>query len=185
MLMQTVIRKYAPRDAERLASVYRDAVSSLGPQAYSPRQIAVWAAYPEDIEEFRDRLGRGQTLVAEVAGEITAFGQLDPADHIAFLYCRGDQSRKGIGSAIYRALEQFAFSQGTSNLDTDASRISRPFFEKHGYCVSHIEHVVRYGVDFERFKMTKTGGSRFPPLEYGESEGPDGFDQGPFPSGDT
>ncbi|MGF1678853.1 MAG: GNAT family N-acetyltransferase [Candidatus Methylacidiphilales bacterium] len=150
-----MLRNYTPHDAERLAAVYRDAVRSIGPQAYSPHQVEVWAAYPEDIEEFRGRLSRGHTLVAEIDGEVVAFGQIEPSDHIAFLYCVGRESRKGICSEILHVLEQYAHSHGVSELDTDASRISRPFFEKHGFCVIEVEHVVRLGVNFERFRMKK------------------------------
>jgi len=150
-----MLRNYTPQDAARLAEIYRDAVRTIGPQAYDAKQIDAWASYPESIGEFRDRLSRGLTLVKEVDGEIVAFGQLDPADHIAFLYCCGKQSRKGIASEIYRALEQHAISQGVSELETDASRISRPFFEKHCYRVIEIEQAVRLGLQFERFRMRK------------------------------
>jgi len=72
-----------------------------------------------------------------------------------FLYCCGDASRKGIGSAIYRVLEADALAKGVLKIHTEASRISRPFFEKHGYLVAEVEHVIRFGVEFERFRMTK------------------------------
>ena len=150
-----MVRAFIKRDAEALAEVYRDAVRSIGPQAYTPEQVGTWALYPEDLEEFRSRLSRGFTLVAEEGKEVVAFGQLEPDDHLAFLYCRGSVSRKGVGSQLYVALEAQAVAKGVSEIHTEASRISRPFFEKHGYSVVEIERVVRHGVEFERFRMSK------------------------------
>jgi hypothetical protein len=59
------------------------------------------------------------------------------------------------GSKIYSALEAHAFARGVLEIRTEASRISRPFFEKQGYAVMGIEHVSRFGLEFERFRMRK------------------------------
>lgn len=150
-----MLRSFDAQDAEALAEVYRDAVRTIGPQAYTLRQVEVWALYPDDIEEFRTRLSRGFTRVAEVEGRMVAFGSLEPCDHLAYLYCAGRYSRTGIGSAIYRELEAKAFQAGAAAIRTEASRISRPFFEKHGYKVVEVERAVRLGVEFERFRMVK------------------------------
>jgi len=150
-----MIRPFASSDAEALARVYRDAVRTIAPQAYTAEQVSAWALFPDDLDDFRIRMGRGVTLVAEEASHVVAFGQLEPDDHLDFLYCCGDTSRKGIGSAIYRFLEAHALAKGVLEIHTEASRISRPFFEKHGYLVAEVEHVIRFGVEFERFRMTK------------------------------
>jgi len=151
-----MLRPFNLEDAESLAGVYRDAVRTLGPQAYTQQQVDAWALYPDDMGEFRGRLSRGLTLVAEEEGRVLAFGQLEPDDHLAFLYCAGRSCRKGIGSEIYHALEAHAFQKGVAQIHTEASRISRPFFAKHGYVLVEVERVVRFGIEFERFRMTKT-----------------------------
>lgn len=156
-----MLRAFLPSDAEHLAWVYRDAVRGLGVQAYTPAQVEVWALYPDDLAEFGGRLARGVTLVAEVAGRVVAFGQLEPDDHLAFLYCAAAHARRGVATAIYAALEAQAVSRGVAAIHTEASRISRPFFEKQGYTLVEIERVDRFGVEFERFRMRKgLGGGR-------------------------
>jgi putative acetyltransferase len=150
-----ILRSFVASDAEALAEVYRDAVRGIGPQAYTAEQVAAWASYPDDLAEFRDRMSCGLTLVAEEASRVIAFGQLEPTDHLAFLYCSAARARRGVGSAIYSALEAHAFSRGVSEIRTEASTISRPFFEKQGYAVIAIEHVSRFGLEFERFRMRK------------------------------
>jgi putative acetyltransferase len=148
-------RSFVPSDAEALAEVYRDAVRGIGPQAYSAEQVAAWASYLDNLAEFRDRMSHGLTLVTEEASRVIAFGQLEPVDHLAFLYRSAAHARRGIGSKIYAALEAHAISCGVSEIRTEASRISRPFFEKQGYAVVAIEHVNRFGLEFERFRMRK------------------------------
>lgn len=150
-----IIRAFTPNDAEALAGIYRDAVRGIGPRAYTPQQIAAWALYPDNMEEFRERMSRGLTLIAEVDARPVAFGQLEPDDHLAFLYCATTHARRGIASAIHQRLETLAATRGVRELHTEASRISRPLFEKHGYVVTEVEHVVRFGVEFERFRMRK------------------------------
>lgn len=151
-----ILRPYDRSDAAALAAVYRDAASVIGRQAYDAEQVRVWSLYPDDIEEFRTRLARGLTLVAQADESVAAFGQLEPDDHIAFIYCASAYARRGFASAIYDRLEAHARTQGASILTTDASRISRPFFEKQGFKVTAIEHTLRSGVQFERFRMCKS-----------------------------
>jgi putative acetyltransferase len=149
------IRAYRKSDTQTLADLYRDSVRGIGPQAYTPEEVTAWALYPEDLDEFCVRLSRGLTLIAELDGRVAAFGQLDPADHIAFLYTATSFQRRGLATAIYAQLEARAIAQAVDVVHTEASRISRSLFEKLAFRVIEIEHVVRYGITFERFRMQK------------------------------
>jgi putative acetyltransferase len=148
-------RRYHPDDAPSLAAIYREAVLVTGPAAYDPPQVAAWATYPDDLADFAEQLASGHTLVAVATGRPVAFGQLDPADIISFLYCLPDHSRQGIATAICQQLEEESRRCGQTKLETDASRISRPLFEKLGFEVAGSEHVTRSGTRIERFHMCK------------------------------
>ncbi len=100
MTGMTEIRPYRLSDAEPLASLYRQSVRGLGPE-----QVAAWSAQPEDIEAFRALLAEGVTLVSTVDGQPVAFGQLNPPDHIAFVYTLPDHIRQGHAARIYGELE--------------------------------------------------------------------------------
>jgi len=150
-----MLRAYMPADAESLMEVYRNAALTLGRQEYTEEQTRVWALYPEDVEEFRDALSEGLTVCAVDDGSPVAFGQLDPPDHITYLYCHSAYARRGYASAIYTRLEDYARSNRVSTVRVEASCVARPFFERFGYHVVEAEHPVRHGVAFLRFKMTK------------------------------
>jgi putative acetyltransferase len=152
---QVNFRSYQASDIAALAAVYREAVLGIGPLRYDAAQVSAWASYPEDLTDFAEQFTTGLTLVAEDAGRPVGFGQLDPADKIAFLYCSPSHSRQGIASRIYRALESEARCRHQRYLFTDASRISRPLFETFGFAVVAAEEVVRHGVAIERFHMRK------------------------------
>jgi putative acetyltransferase len=107
------------------------------------------------MDEFRERLSHGLTMVAEEEGRPIAFGQFEPVDHLALLYTAGGYARRGIASRLYDVLEEQARAQGVAGIHTEASRISRPFFLKRGYVVSEVERSLYRGVEFERFKMRK------------------------------
>jgi len=149
------IRRYRPEDAEAISDLYRKSVTDIGIELYSRAEVEAWASYADEIEELRHRLAEGLTLIAECSGRMAAFGQLKPADRVEFLYTLKDFSRMGIATLIYRRLEETAIAAGSGVLHTDASRVSRPLFEKMGFFL--VEAVVeeRKGVKIECFVMRK------------------------------
>ena len=155
MSLNLNIRRYIPEDAEAIAWLYEKSVREIAIEKYTPEEVEAWASYADEIEELRHRLAEGLTLVVEAGGMLVSFGQLKPLDHIAFLYTLKDYSRKGIASGIYKRLEDHAAMKGAECLTTDASRISKPLFEKLGFRLECPVVERRKGVDIECFKMKK------------------------------
>lgn len=149
------IRRYRPEDAEAISDLYRKSVTEIGIERYSRAEVEAWASYADEVEELRHRLAEGLTLIAECGGRMAAFGQLKPANRIEFLYTLREFSKMGIATLIYRRLEEAAIASGSGVLHTDASRISRPLFEKMGFTL--VEAVVeeRKDVKIECFFMKK------------------------------
>ncbi|HVY55301.1 MAG TPA: GNAT family N-acetyltransferase [Thermodesulfobacteriota bacterium] len=149
------IRRYRPEDAEAISILYEKSVREIAIEKYTPEEVEAWASYADEIEELRYRLAEGLTLVAEADESLVAFGQLKPIDHIAFLYTLKDYSRKGVASGIYKRLEDHAVMKGAKYLTTDASRVSKPLFEKLGFSLECPVVEKRKGVELECFKMRK------------------------------
>lgn len=150
------IRPFKITDTPSVVTVYRDAVRRIGPTAYSPEQIAAWSRYPTCEKDFGQRLSQGYTLVMEENGIIYAFGQLHPRDTFAFLYTAGDTHRKGLGAQLYDALEAHAFSDGLIDMQTEVSRIARPFFEKRGFTLDEVVRNIHFGVEFEWYRLSRS-----------------------------
>jgi|GEM_PF-3759448 len=70
--------------------------------ARRPGQGRLQAVVPSRqlIDRVRVALSVGQTIRAVVGGSPVAFGQLHPADHIAYLYCHSAHARRGYAAAI-------------------------------------------------------------------------------------
>ncbi|HSC36022.1 MAG TPA: GNAT family N-acetyltransferase [Thermodesulfobacteriota bacterium] len=149
------IRRYKPEDAEGIAGLYDKSVREIAIGEYTPEEVEVWASYANEIEEIRHRLAEGLTLVAESGNTPVAFGQLKPINHIAFLYTIKEYSRMGIATEIYKQLEDHALAKGAQYLTTDASRISKPLFERLGFQLECPVIEKRKGVELECFKMKK------------------------------
>jgi len=153
------LRPLHPNDLPQVAEVYRDAVISQATALYSPAQVRAWAAHGgADHGPFREPLLRGFGLVScDRAGgrEVEAFGLLDPPDRLALLYCRGRSARQGRATALLRALEAHAQSQGYRRLRTEASQLSRPLLERQGWQVEAEETAFYAGVAFQRWRMIR------------------------------
>lgn len=156
------IRRYKPEDAEGIAGLYEKSVREIAIEMYTAGEVEAWASYANEIEEIRHRLAEGLTLVAESGNIPVAFGQLKPIDHIAFLYTIKEYSRMGIATEIYKRLKGHALVKGAQYLTTDASRISKPLFERLGFQLECPVIEKRKGVELECFKMKKTLGMNKP-----------------------
>ncbi|GAB5519051.1 MAG: hypothetical protein RhofKO_13020 [Rhodothermales bacterium] len=149
------LRPYQPADAPAAAEVASAAIRETGAEAYQPDQLAAWGAWPDDVDAFAELLGEGETWIAEHEGQIVAFGQRFPADHINLLYTHPSVNRQGIAGRLYAKLETHALEEGIATLTAKASHLSRPFFAKHGWVLDESEVVEREGVRIERFSMHK------------------------------
>ncbi|MEW6143584.1 MAG: GNAT family N-acetyltransferase [Thermodesulfobacteriota bacterium] len=149
------IRRYKPEDAEDIAALYSKSVREIAIGIYTPEEVEAWASYADEIEELRHRLTEGLTLVAESGNRLIAFGQLKPLDHIEFLYTVKEYSRMGVATDIYKRLEHYAATKGSGYLTTDASRVSKPLFERLGFRLERPVVEKRKGVEIECFKMRK------------------------------
>lgn len=152
------LRPLRPADVEQVEQVYRDAVLSQACGLYSGEQIRAWAEHPRRSDALRQALLRGLGLVScSDAGGATveAFALLDPPDRLALLYCRGRSCRQGRATALLIALQRQAAALGVRRLRTEASQLSRPLLERHGWRVEAEETALYDGVAFQRWRMLR------------------------------
>lgn len=144
-------------DLPILAELYSYTVRKMGPALYTEDQVRVWSASPDDAERFRGFVMNAHTLVAMVPESPTpvGFAGLEPNGRIASLYVHADYCRRGIGSALLTAILEQAATEGLTRLRTEASKFSRPVFERFGFTLDEVERGVHHGVPFMRFLMSR------------------------------
>lgn len=144
-------------DLPALAELYAYTVRQLGPALYTTDQVRVWSASPDDVERFRGFVLNAYTLVAVVqdSQHPVGFAGLEPNGRIASLYVHADYCRRGIGTALLAALLEKAQADGLTRLRTEASKFSRPVFERFGFVLDEVERGMHHGVPFMRFLMSR------------------------------
>jgi putative acetyltransferase len=96
-----------------------------------------------------------RTLVAEEAGEVVGFAELEDDGHLDMFYLRKDLVGRGIGRQLYQVVEREARSLGLRRIFTEASVTACPFFERQGFRVLRKQTVSRRGVAMTNFAMEK------------------------------
>ena len=146
------LRPIVPEDHDLLREIYADAIRSLAPGLYSEEQVRAWEAlaWLPGILEPSFREGTGW-----ISGGDSAFAIRHPSDRLSLLYCRGRAARQGHGSKLLNRIEVDAEVDGVERLRTEASQISRPLLERHGWRLIAPERITIAGVPFERYQMEK------------------------------
>jgi putative acetyltransferase len=134
-----VIRPFRGSDAGAVADLTLAAIRAIGPRAYSPAQVAVWAGRHPGPERFLARVAAGHRILVAVDGtDVPVAYALTEADgHLDMLYCHPDHAGRGLAFALLEAAESEARENGLTRLFTEASELARPVFERAGYRLLH------------------------------------------------
>lgn len=149
------VRCYQSDDTTSLARLFTESVHSINTRDYSCEQIAAWAPAPPDIEHWHKQLGSHIVFLAEHDSDIVGFITFEPDGHLDHLYVPSYFHRQGVASALYRRVEQEAFTLGVSRIFTEASITAVKFFESVGFRVIVFQQVERGGIPLKNYQMEK------------------------------
>lgn len=135
-----------------MARLFYDTVHAVNAADYSPEQLSAWATGEVDLAAWNASFLAHRTIVAETAGVILGFGDMDAAGYLDRLYVHKDYQRQGIATDICDALESGCDG---AEFTTHASITAKTFFEKRGYHVIRCQQVERRGVELTNYVMRK------------------------------
>jgi putative acetyltransferase len=149
------IRLFRPQDTDQIAQLFHQTVHEINRRDYSSNQCLAWS--PEDIyfRDWANICSSRYTFVAEIETVIVGFGELEANGHIDCFYCHKDYQRCGVGSQIYRAIEEKAMELGLQRLFTAASITAKPFFQHLGFATITEQQVTCRGETFTNYAMEK------------------------------
>lgn len=154
--MQDVkIRLFRPKDVDQIARLFHNTVREINIRDYSSSQVKAWAPDNFDFRNWLEVCLSRYVYVAEKDGIIVGFGELELNGHIDCFYCHKDYQRCGVGSQIYRAIEQKAMELGLQRLFTAASITAKPFFQHLGFVTITEQQVTCRGELFTNYAMEK------------------------------
>jgi len=144
-------------DVPALAALYRETALALGPQVYTPAQVAAWARSTDDAERFARYILDATTWVADDDDGLPS-GFCGVAVHgdvgeVHSLYVRATLTRQGLGSALLAHALMQARTAGATRFEAWATPFSKPVFERAGFRLERIVAEPYQGVLFERFRM--------------------------------
>lgn len=148
------MRTATPADVPALAALYAEAARVLGPQVYSPAQVAAWASFGTDTPGFRAYVLEAETWVADGPdGAPEGFCGIGPDGEVHSLYVRAALTRRGLGTRLLAHALAQARAQGREHFTAWATPFSRPVFVRAGFVLERVVHEPYQGVAFDRYRM--------------------------------
>ncbi|HYD17410.1 MAG TPA: GNAT family N-acetyltransferase [Patescibacteria group bacterium] len=160
MTVGPVIRKAETADARAMIEARHASIREKAGAHYPAAVLAAWS--PDDITEQRVVRMEGNiaseefyTLVAEDAGDIIGFGQINPGKNVlGAVYVRKNRFG-GVGERLLNLLLQHAREQGCKFIAMDASTNAEAFYRRHGFRVTGYgkHHIKSAGIDMDCVHM--------------------------------
>jgi putative acetyltransferase len=154
------VRPARHADALALPDVHARAIRALAATHYTAEQRDAWIARVSP-ERVLQAMSARTLVVAEMATpdgpRVVGYGQLQPGEGvIEAIYVDPDFARRGVGTALLRALEGEARALGLPGLLLEASLNSVPFYGAMGFRQKGLDrHELAPGVDFACAVMEK------------------------------
>ncbi|PKH54238.1 GNAT family N-acetyltransferase [Shewanella sp. Choline-02u-19] len=162
------VRLFTEQDVDQLATLFHLSITQGASSHYSADERAVWSQAPRSHQDWLTRLQPTTTWVAVERGVIAGFINLKPARlkpsdgaeevltaDIDCLFSHPDFTGRGVATALYGYLEEYAAAQHIKELTVEASYLAKPFFEKQGYKVLSKNRHPRAGQVLVNFSMSK------------------------------
>ncbi len=150
------IRRAKDADRRGIWTVHVRAIREVCSRSYSADRIASWAGLLTP-DSYAAVVSERFLVVAEDAGAIVGFGQLDePSGEVEAVYVLPDRQGEGIGRALLRSLEDAARAAGSKRLTLSATLNAVPFYESEGFAgESPVVHRLPTGVELPCLRMSK------------------------------
>ena len=146
-----MFRRAVAADVPALAALYAHCARTLGPQVYTPAQVAAWVGFGVDGPAFRDYV-LGATTWISGQGEPDGFCGIDGQGEVRSLYVHPERTRQGLGSAL---LAHAMAQAGCADLTAWATPFSKPVFERAGFRLERVVREPYQGVMFDRYRMRR------------------------------
>lgn len=150
------IRRGAAEDGPALGRLMHAAIHGATGAAYGPAERDAWAPRPPEGEAWAARLARQRVWVAEEGGGgLAGFITLAEDGLIDLAFTAPEKVGRGVGGALYAALEDAALASGMALLSVEASLIAEPFFARRGFTLLRRNRLERGGVILRNASMEK------------------------------
>lgn len=158
-MQELAVKLASDADAGVYLETLNSSIKNVAANHYSADVIKSWVASIDDkqLGEFVKNSDQEVRVLAVLAGEVVGIGAIVYSlCELRACYVLPSALRRGVGTAIVRALEQMAQAEGVSHLQLHATTIAEPFYRALGYAtIEPVEHITRGGHAMQAFSMRK------------------------------
>ena len=133
---RVMVRAARPADADAAAAVLRGSIteSCRADHQGDPATLGQWLANktPEDFGTWLEHEDN-YCVVAALEGPVCGVGLVNRGGEIMLCYVAPEAQRRGVGRALYTALEAKARAWGLASLHLSSTLGARRFYENLGY----------------------------------------------------
>lgn len=129
-----VIDAYREGFEDDLWQVFYTAIRQGCVDHYSPAQLDAWAPYDFDRQVFSDAIRDLTPYIASIDQKIVGYADLQSDGYIDHFYVHGEHQKKGVGSALMVRIMKDG--KNFPRIYANVSNTAKPFFEKHGFCIT-------------------------------------------------
>ena len=122
---------------------------------YTQQQVEHWVSMHAEAAAWQERVRARNPFVAEVAGAVVGFAELEPDGHIDYFYCHHQWQGKDVGTELLAAIKDEAARLGLEVLRAEVSVTARPFFARRGCRVVQEQSNIVCGTPATRYVMRK------------------------------
>jgi len=149
------IRQFRDGDEDALWRVFASAIRGVASGDYTPEQIEAWAPAEGDRAAWRDRVRALAPFVAERAGQIVGYADVQPSGYIDHFFVAADAMHQGVGARLMQEIHAAATARRIDSLFADVSVTAQPFFARWGFALEDPGIVSVRGVAMENCRMRK------------------------------
>ena len=150
------IRRYKPGEERAIRDVYYGSTRNVVATRYTHEQVKRWAPDTYDHVKWVDRLARSKPFVAVQNEQIVGFAEVLDSGEINGVYCHHNFQRRGVGSALMRAVVEHAERVGASHITARVSLTAVDFFLSQGFEIIAETNNIVCGSPARQFEMKKS-----------------------------
>jgi putative acetyltransferase len=137
--MTFTVRRAGSADVAAIAAAHRDSILGVGAIYYEPGIVRDWAALVTE-ELYIGAMSRGEVFFVATGGPggepgVLGFSshRVEEDEHRTAVYVRSTATRRGVGSALFKAAEAAALAAGAASIHVDASLAAVAFYRVNGF----------------------------------------------------
>lgn len=150
------IRKLLDDEYDDVVKLITETVHCVCSKDYTKEELLAWAPQNFDTNKFRANLTPCLNLAAFEKGKLVGFISAERNGYINRLYTHKDFLHRGIATALYRRVEEWAKNEGICEIRLDSSRTAEGFYIKMGFVKSGVSVMTHGNVVFRNTVMKKS-----------------------------